>query len=222
MGGREGIVCLHVQVCMRVCIRVCAQKSTYRVFFNPSLSCFLRYGLSLSLKPINCARMVVRRASGISCLCLLPRAKIKEMHYHILLFTSVPGIQTQALMLLQQALYQLAVSPVPVIINFMSQFGKATMASSLVKHYRWSSIYNGLAYNLSTLNSGSGSFPRLMVGGPSSLETRGTSSELQIPVGHDHQGEQPRLHSTLCCQARMTDGARVLNSFSTYAAFNLR
>lgn len=185
------------------CIRACAQerqKSTSHVFFNLSPAYFLRYGLSLSLKLINFARMVVQRAPGISCLCL-PRAKITEMHYHILLFTSVPGIQTQVLMLIQQALYQLAVSPVPVIINLMSQFGKATMASSLFKHYRWSSIYNGLAYNLSTLNSGCGSFPRLMVGGPSSLETQGTSSELQIPVRHDHQGEETRLHSTLCCQA---------------------
>lgn len=84
------------------------------------------------------------------------------------------------------ALYQLAVSPAPVIINFMCQFGKATLASCLVKHYRWSSVYNGWASNLSTLNFGSGSFPGLRVGGPSSFETLGSSSELQIRAGHDH------------------------------------
>lgn len=158
------------------------------VFFTLSLSYFLRYGLWLNLKPPVLIRCLSRKLQVFACF-YLPRAGITEMHRY---FMWVLEIQIEVVMLVWQALYQVAISLDPVIINFMGQFGKATMASCLVKPNRWSSLYNGLAYNLSTLNFGSGSFPRLMVGGPSSLEMLGNRSELQIPARRGRWGEEPK------------------------------
>jgi hypothetical protein len=133
----------------------------YDLLLNPKAPIFLRWWCrKLRYLPVS-----------------LPRARVTKMHHHDCLFMWVLEIQIEVVMLVWQVLYQLAVSLDLMIINFMGQFGKATMASCLVKPYRWFLLYNGLAYNLSTLNLGSGSFPRLMVGGPSSLKMLGNSSE---------------------------------------------